>query len=615
MINGVNKIKKALIYCRVSSDRQVKEGNGLGSQEKRCRDYAKTKSYLVVRSFPDEGISGGLFDRPAMKNLIAYLDVHPTEKFIVVFDDLKRFSRDVDVHFKLKSEIIGRGSDVECPNFRFEDSPEGKFVETVLVATGELEKNQNKRQVIQKMTARLQDGFWCFCTPPALKNMDHPTYKRVLNGRIEPISSIFKRAIEKYSSDELNTLDEVRNFINTQYELYSLTKRISLNGVTNMLKNPLYAGWIKYEKWGVPIQKAKHEGFISKETFDIVQTKLQGKAKPRLRKDYNLDFSLRNHVLCSECHKPLTASWSKGKLQRHPYYWCKNTKCTMVWKTIRKKDIDERFESLLQNAKLPKEVLDLTRAIFMDVWNERKTQGDKLYSVFTNEIDDIDSEISNLSQRIGKTANEIVATELEKQIEKLAIKRKELESKQTNGPKYNDEKLGTAYDAVAKALEEPLLLWKSDNFEERRTILFMYFQEKLIYNHDTGFGTPQMSPAVSLIHSMAGSKNHLVEMPGVEPGSVKAFYKLFARDSILFDSSIDEQKVQRLPIQPILKCLIRKRSRTFLDLTRLCFFPISSSRKLRGQHSRPNLSREGKVHVLSRLTRLGFVCIKDKCFE
>ncbi len=138
--------QRALIYCRVSSQRQVAEGHGLESQEKLCRNYAKSKDYFVEKVFPEEGIMGELFDRPKMKELLEYLDEHIENNYIVIFDDLKRFSRDVAVHFKLKSEIYGRGGRVESPNFKFEDTPEGKYIETIIVATGELEKNQNKRQ-------------------------------------------------------------------------------------------------------------------------------------------------------------------------------------------------------------------------------------------------------------------------------------------------------------------------------------------------------------------------------------------------------------------------------------------------------------------------------------
>ena len=42
---------KALIYCRVSSERQKTEGHGLDSQEQRCRLYCEQKGYEVEGQF------------------------------------------------------------------------------------------------------------------------------------------------------------------------------------------------------------------------------------------------------------------------------------------------------------------------------------------------------------------------------------------------------------------------------------------------------------------------------------------------------------------------------------------------------------------------------------
>src|SRR3989344_8105480 len=95
--------KRALVYCRVSSERQVNEGHGLDSQEQRCLAYAQGKGLAVSKVFRDQGISGKLFERPAMQQLIAYLDSHKNERFVIIFDDLKRFARDVEVHLHLRT--------------------------------------------------------------------------------------------------------------------------------------------------------------------------------------------------------------------------------------------------------------------------------------------------------------------------------------------------------------------------------------------------------------------------------------------------------------------------------------------------------------------------------
>ncbi|MEM1275316.1 MAG: hypothetical protein AAGH74_02235 [Pseudomonadota bacterium] len=39
------KPTQAVIYCRVSSAKQSSRGDGLASQETRCREYARYKGY------------------------------------------------------------------------------------------------------------------------------------------------------------------------------------------------------------------------------------------------------------------------------------------------------------------------------------------------------------------------------------------------------------------------------------------------------------------------------------------------------------------------------------------------------------------------------------------
>jgi len=49
----------AVIYARVSSVKQTTRGDGLSSQETRCREYARYKGYEVIKTFADD-MSGSL---------------------------------------------------------------------------------------------------------------------------------------------------------------------------------------------------------------------------------------------------------------------------------------------------------------------------------------------------------------------------------------------------------------------------------------------------------------------------------------------------------------------------------------------------------------------------
>ncbi|MEL6468056.1 MAG: recombinase family protein, partial [Pseudomonadota bacterium] len=103
--------QKAVIYCRVSSRAQETDGHGLESQETRCRQYAAAQGYDVVMTFPDTVTGGGDFmKRPGMMALLAFLDAQPDENYVVIFDDLKRYARDVEFHLKLQREMIARGA-------------------------------------------------------------------------------------------------------------------------------------------------------------------------------------------------------------------------------------------------------------------------------------------------------------------------------------------------------------------------------------------------------------------------------------------------------------------------------------------------------------------------
>src|SRR4051812_1666548 len=103
------QMPKAVIYCRVSSDRQVKEGHGLDGQERRCRRYAEEKGYEVVAVFRDEGVSGGVVDREGMQKMLDYLDGEVCgDSCIVLIDDIKRLARDLMGHFPLRKAIQSR---------------------------------------------------------------------------------------------------------------------------------------------------------------------------------------------------------------------------------------------------------------------------------------------------------------------------------------------------------------------------------------------------------------------------------------------------------------------------------------------------------------------------
>lgn len=514
-------MKKAVIYCRVSSKRQVEEGHGNESQEKRCREYSLAKGYEVEKVFTEEAVSGKTLDRPSFDQLITYLDKHKHNKYVVVFDDLKRFARDIQVHFKLKSEIIGRGSTVESPNFNFEDTPEGHFIEQVIAAQAELERNQNQRQVLQKMKARLDMGYWPFCPPPALINKKDKVRGKVLHKR-EPYATIYKDAIEKYANDRLNTIEEVRRYIISKYKDYCVDDSLSLTGAFNILTEELYCGYIQYKPWDIPFKKAQHKGFIDLETYRRVQLKISKHSSIKPRKDYNPQFPLRGLVLCSECKRPLTGSRNKGRNKYYENYWCNNSKCNQHNKSIRNVRLHEDFEKVLRNVKPLDGIIRLVKRIIFDQWENRKKDVSDAMDSKKSKIGELSNRIRDATDLIIKTKNEDVRKLCESEISKFIKEKTMLENSLVTPPEFSQEKFGTATEKVLNVLSNPFLMWRSDDLEIKKILVYMYFETRPVYNRETGFGTIDLAYPIKLMRHLSDSQYARVEMSGVEPESIKA---------------------------------------------------------------------------------------------
>lgn len=509
---------RAIIYTRVSSDRQVKEGNGLDSQELRCRRFAEDNGYQVLDVFKEEGESGGLFERTAMKRVLKCLEENDSgnenDKIVVIFDDLKRFARDTEVHFLLKKEIYGRNGRVECPNFRFEDSPEGKFVETVMAATAELERNQNKRQVIQKMKARLERGFWTFMPPVGLKNYQDPAIGRVL-GNHEPIASILKEAIEGFAEGIFVTPDQVKNFILSEYKKHGVDRKLSNSGTMHILRNELYCGHIQYLPWGIEFKKGKQKGFISLETFLQVQDRLAKRSKGLVRKDYSLDFPLRGFAVCYSCGKRLRASFNKGRGGYYGHYWCQTTGCSYRYKNTRKEKMELLFEELLLKIKPREELVELTKQVLIERWWKRLEQQKENESSLRIELREVEYKKQNFLNRIGKTIDESLLSEYEEEIRKLSVREREiklqLESSFDKGKIF-----GTAIENVFGVLKKPQDMWRSEDYRDKTSILLMYFGENLKFDFVEGFGTASLAYPINEIGDFTSPISSGVEMSSFE---------------------------------------------------------------------------------------------------
>ena len=138
-------------------------------------------------------------------------DTQPGAGFAVILDDLKRFARDTRFHLDLRDAFQRRGATIECLNFKFDGTPEGEFIETIMAVQGALECKQNDRQVAQKMKARMQSDYWIHNPPIGYRYETIKGRDKVLMPS-PPFDAIIHEGFEGYASGRSQIQAEVKRF-------------------------------------------------------------------------------------------------------------------------------------------------------------------------------------------------------------------------------------------------------------------------------------------------------------------------------------------------------------------------------------------------------------------
>jgi site-specific DNA recombinase len=482
----------ALIYCRVSSKKQVADGSGLDSQEHRCREKALQLGCEVEGIFPDTISGGGDFlKRPGMVRLLAYLDANPHKRYVVIFDDLKRYSRDTEFHLTLRREMLKRHAIRICLNFKFEDTPEGKFLETILAATGTLEREQNARQVSQKMRARMQQGFWVNRAPVGYKYVKSSKGGKELVFD-EPMASIAREALEGFACGRLETQAEVQRFLENQPDFPKDTPdgKIRPFTVTRFLKKVVYAGYVESKAWGVSLREGQHEGIISLEDFEKIQARLRTGGYAPARKDVNEDFPLRGFVACGGCSKPLTAAWSKGKRKSYPYYLCHNKSCANYGKSLPRAKVEGQFEDILKAMTPAENLFQMVKTMVGQAWEQRAAQSKAISVSLQRDVTNIEQEIEGFLGRIVSTQNGSVISAYENKIASLE-REKLLAQEKLEKNRRPVKTKRQIFEHAMQFFSNPWKLWGSGNILLQKSVLRLAFTERLEYCRNEGYRTPK----------------------------------------------------------------------------------------------------------------------------
>lgn len=495
---------KAIIYCRVSSNEQVK-GSSLKSQEDACRQRCEQERWQVVKVFIEEGESAKTENRPELLELLNFVAQNKNKIDFLVVHKLDRFSRDTAAHFALKAHLSKYGAQLVSVTEPIDSSPAGKFQETVFAAVAQLDNDVRAERTTIGMKERLRAGEWCWVAPIGYKNIMIGDRKTITPDEKAPL---VKKMYEE-SATGLYITRQIAEKANRRGLRSKGGIKITPQTASKILNNKIYMAVGESKVWKIEAE-GKWEAIVNPELWQKVQMVRSGKTisnAPRARRNPN--FPLRAFVKCGNCGNPLTGSKSTGRSRKYDYYRCH--KCSSP--SIPKNVLEDAFLKLLRQFQPAKEYIELFKVVIVDVWKQKHTDKTAQNKKAKKEIQELKNLKSSLIRKNATDvlSNEDLSTELERIRNEILAKNVALKDSE-----LDEIELEEIVNLAENFMRNIAPLWRDTNLDQKQRLQQLVFPEGVTYKNGK-FETARISPIYSVIEESNGVKERLVAPRGIEP--------------------------------------------------------------------------------------------------
>jgi len=311
---------KAVGYVRVSTVEQELEGRSLEVQERAVRDYCARTGIELVRCFIEAKSAFRHDAREEFRAMCGYIEEHPEIEAVVCWKTIRAVRNLSDWALLTEKLRGGRGVAVISVTEGFPTTAAGQLMGGISAAFGRWQSQVLSEQTKANMLAWCERGIPPFMAPKGYRNRkrDNPK-QRGLGVEPDPEEAPKVRELfERFASGSY-TLEEIRELA-YKLGLRSRTgKKLSVNFISKMLRNPFYIGqfW-----WDGKLYRGVYEPIVPLPIWKQVQRVLEERGHKRFKaKPENFEeFPLKGLLTCLYCGAPLTAQWVKRR--QYVYYFC-----------------------------------------------------------------------------------------------------------------------------------------------------------------------------------------------------------------------------------------------------------------------------------------------------
>ncbi len=266
VINMEKRIR-AVIYRRVSTEEQAREGYSLAAQKSNLLKYCNLKEYEVVGMYADEGLSGrNIKKRP---EFLRMLEDAQQEKFdVIIIWSISRLSRSVADLYNTWVILEKFGVSIESQTEAFDtNTAMGRAMFGLLGVFAQLESDVTSERVKVATRERAEQGKRTCHYILGYDNLGKDSFS--IN---EKESEIIRYIYQKYI--EFRNFSAVAECCNLKGYRGKLGKPFKAESIKKILMCPVYIG---YNRFKGKLYKGDYKPLIDVKMFDKIQRLLKYK--------------------------------------------------------------------------------------------------------------------------------------------------------------------------------------------------------------------------------------------------------------------------------------------------------------------------------------------------
>lgn len=425
-------MKRAVIYARVSTQRQADDGVSMESQIEQCRIKAQALGSEVVEVFRDDGVSGRSDKRPGFQAALAYCAAHRVAHFVCW--STSRFGRNLEDALKNTNQLLEWGTKAAYVHQDIDlETDAGWMLGVMTGMMDEVYSRNVARDTLRSMITASRDGFFVGGRAP-------------FGYRIERVGKRSRLAVHEDHAGIVRMMYALA--LNEGLGAQAVALRMNAAGllregrawgkntVANILKNPSYMGERLFNQIrnktreakdpGEVVRVASHPAIISKDDFEKVQTMMKDRVPHEVGGTPKSCFAFTGLLECGICSNPLqirNGTGRSGKL--YSYYAClahRNGKTRCCLKPVKAEAFDAWMVDELLGKVLTTSVIE---RVLGDIranagkWAEERAMRRK---ALVRELREAEDKREKIFQTIEVTGKD--TPDLSSLMERLAVHRK-----------------------------------------------------------------------------------------------------------------------------------------------------------------------------------------------